>query len=290
MWRVCLIVLGVGAACGRAQLPVGSPQEPAAKPVRATVAYETYLGMLACDSCAGTRVELALFREGDVLTMGTPAAYHLREIHYGGPDGEKVVDKHGVWIEQVGPPGHGAVLELSDGDTPQDRQHFERVALNGGELVLLDASLHELPADLPHTLTRVTGDHQLHVTTLTDADDGRTIEFKPGEVFLVRLRTKVPAGYEWISDRPEGTVLLETGATPAAGEALPKPATVAKGVAPGKAVPGRSPGNANAAAEFQVWQLIAPQPGVLALHFQYRKVGDETALPMKLFSVTVLTR
>jgi predicted secreted protein len=285
--RWLLLATGLSGAWLHGQAPAGSASRPVdPKQIATAVASETFLGMVTCRACSGTRVELALYREGDIPGQGSPSAYHMRETHYGALDGDTVVDTNGVWVEQPGPPGQGTVIQLDSG-RPEDRQYLQRVPVKGGELVWLDAQLHELPASLPHTLTRVTGDHQLHMTYLTEADDGRTVEMKPGEVFLVRLLRRIPPGYEWICDRPASIVLLETGgesATAAAGAPAPMPpARSAKSAAD------RAPARP-AAPEYQVWQLIAPPPGTLALHFQYRKAGDTVGLPMYLFSLTVVTR
>jgi len=290
----------------------------AREPLAAAVASETYLGMVACERCAGTRVELALYRAGDAPGHGPPAAYHMRETFYGTPDGDQVRDTNGVWSEipDPGPEGHGWVVELANGRS-QGLQYFERVEKNDGELVLLDAQLHELPGDLPHKLGRVTGDHQLRMVLLTEGDDGRTVEMRPGEVFAVRLETKRPAGYTWTSDRPAAMALLETGAEPAAGAgaaavsggAGSSAATAGEGAASlgqGSAGSGQGPARARAVRasrgttssaaqrpaepEYQVWQLIAPPPGVLALRFECRLVSDMAAPPVRFFTLTVVTR
>jgi predicted secreted protein len=297
--RWLLLAMGLSGAWLHAQAPSGAASRPAdPRQIGTAVASETFLGMVTCAACSGTRVELALYREGGIPGEGSPSAYHMRETHYGALDGDTVVDTNGVWIEQPGPPGEGTVIQLDSG-RPQDRQYLQRVPSKGGELVLLDAQLHELPPSLPHTLTRVTGDHQLHMTYLTEADDGRTVEMKPGEVFLVRLPRRIPPGYEWICDRPASIVLLETGgqsattaasAPPSAPAATPPAAASGQGAArPAKSAVPRPPARPTT-PEYQVWQLIAPPPGTLALHFQYRKVGDTAGLPMYLFSLTVVTR
>ena len=52
------------------------------------------------------------------------------------------------------------------------------------------------------------------MTILREGDNGRTVEMKPGEVFVVELEARRPVGYTWTSDRPESTALLETGQGP----------------------------------------------------------------------------
>jgi hypothetical protein len=74
---------------------------------------------------------------------------------------------------------------------------------NEGTLIILDNELRELPGNVPHTLARVIGSRQRNVAFLSEADDGRTVELKPGEVFLLRLRENPKTGAMWISDRPE---------------------------------------------------------------------------------------
>jgi predicted secreted protein len=286
--RWLFLATGLSGVWLHGQMPAGTTQGTAlratdARQIGTAVASETFLGMVTCAGCSGTRVELALYREGEISGQAAPSAYHMRETHYGGLDGDTVVDTNGVWIEQAGPPAQGSVIELDSG-RPQDRQYFRRVPFKGGELVMLDAQLHELPATLPHALMRVTGDHQLRMTYLTEADDGRTVEMKPGEVFLVRLPRRTPPGYEWICDRPKSIALLETGA-----ESAPTAAPAAPTVRSSKAASGRAPARPTV-PEFQVWQLITPPSGTLALHFQYRKAGDAVGLPMYLFSLTVVTR
>jgi hypothetical protein len=277
---------------------------------RGMVASETYLGIVGCERCAGTQVELALYRAGDAPGHGVPEAYHMRETFYGTPEGTVVKDTNGVWTEALGPDGRGWMVDLVNGRSGE-LEHFERIERNRGELLLLDAKLNELPANQPHVLGRVTGEHQLHMTILRDGDNGRTVEMKPGEVFVVELETKKPVGYTWISDRPESTALLETGSGPVPGRRM-SDATVSSGASSGIAVSGQGPvsagqmqTNARSAAaarlarekaleaarpDFQVWQLIAPPPGVLPLRFEFRKAADMTAWPVKVFTLTVVTR
>jgi predicted secreted protein len=81
---------------------------------------------------------------------------------------------------------------------------------NEGTLILLDSELHELPGDVPHTLARVTGNRQRNIAFLSEADDGRMVELKPGEVFLLRLRGNPKTGAVWTSDRPETMALMES--------------------------------------------------------------------------------
>jgi hypothetical protein len=331
--KVVLLAAACGSGRGWGQGAAGGQGAPLARdPVvtGAAVASETYLGMVACARCAGTRVELALYRSGDAPGQGAPAAYHMRETFYGATAGDASVDEvrdtNGVWRESRAPDGHGWVVQLASGRTGE-LEYFERVERNEGELVLLDQQLHELPGDVPHRLGRVTGDHQLHMVFLTEADDGRTLELKPGEVFEVRLETKKPAGYLWTSDRPPAMALLETGGEPvaapsgagtgtgtaqqpagpvsgpAAGPASGQGAGVGAGTATGSLAQGAAGGGtvrvstakipakgAAVGTQYQVWQLIAPPPGVLPLRFELKSASDMAAPAVKAYTLTIVTR
>lgn len=177
----------------------------------ALVASETYLGMLACTDCAGIRVELALYQEsgaggGDYVR---PAAYHLRKTLLGGIDGDRVVDDFGTWKESPDNKRWGTILDLRDARRGDDT-FLTSAYDNAGTLIILDNELRELPGNVPHTLARVTGNRQRNVAFLSEADDGRTVELKPSEVFLLRLRGNLKTGAMWISDRPDAMALMES--------------------------------------------------------------------------------
>jgi hypothetical protein len=285
--------LAGGCGAGSAQLAlVGAQKATDPRSLKAAVASEAY----GCAFCSGTRVELSLYREGEELGSAKPSTYHLHEVFYGSRNGDRVVDTNGTWLEPPVAPGEALVVELESG-RPDGRLYFARAERNGGELVQLDAKLRELAANVPHTLTRVSGDHQMQTLLLGEGDDGRTLELKAGEVFLLRLRTGMPAGYTWSSDRPASMALLETD-----GDGSVPPASPGASAAPVASLPPakirpqgtrvRSARTVPAAKlEYQVWELIAPPPGVQLLQFQYRyRSKDRIDLPVKVFRLTVITR
>ena len=286
------VALALAAVCVGGQswgqtviMPAGrtpTAREPA--PLGVTVASETFLGMLACDRCAGTRVELTLYRAGEVPGSGEPAAYHLRETLMGTPYGDDVRESNGTWIESLAPDNGRDdevrwLIQLSSG-RPTDREFFERTERHQDQLLVLDSQQHELPADLPHKLGRVSGEHQLHMVSLSEADNGRTLELKPGEVFVLRLETRKPAGYSWTSNRPAAMALLETGAEPPAAA----PATnTARSVRTSAAARPTGP-------EYQVWQFIAPPAGVVQLRFELKQTSDMKKPPLRVYTLTVVTQ
>ena len=263
----------------------------------ALMASETYLGMLACTDCAGIRVELALYQEsgaggGDYVR---PAAYHLRETFLGEIDGDRVVDDFGTWKESPDVKRWGMILDLRDARRGDDT-FLTTARDNEGTLIILDNELRELPGNVPHTLARVIGSRQRNVAFLSEADDGRTVELKPGEVFLLRLRENPKTGAMWISDRPEAMALMESDSNnPSADSsgnaeqrALPsavQPAAsstqnrISRAVAP----PARWPPNREI---YQVWQMIAPQSGLQVLKFELHR--PDKRWPEKVVTISIL--
>jgi hypothetical protein len=167
---------------------------------------------------------------------------------------------------------------------------------NEGTLIILDNELRELPGNVPHTLARVIGSRQRNVAFLSEADDGRTVELKPGEVFLLRLRENPKTGAMWISDRPEAMALMESDSnSPSADSsgnvvqrALPsavQPAAsstqnrISRAVAP----PARWPPNREI---YQVWQMIAPQSGLQVLKFELHR--PDKRWPEKVVTISIL--
>jgi predicted secreted protein len=315
----CLVGTVAGAQGGRG-LPLGPDgglQRVVAtgggfSPGSAQVLSETYLGMLASPDCAAMRVELALYQEGVGQAIGSakPAAYHMREtcIYLTGPG--QTLDTNGTWREVIDRKKWEAVLVLENGRTPGG-EYFARVLdSNSATLLKLDAQMQELPDIVPHSLGRVSGGRQGHMVLLSDADNGRTVEMKPGEVFFLRLTRKPDSGYVWTSNRPDSMVLLESG-----GEVQPWPLVSGQtpGVTPAAvsavapvvaAKSGRATRNGGGNVtrqplgypqepkdgEYQVWQLIAPQDGQQDLRFEYRRSSTTLGWPLQVFKLSVVVR
>ena len=272
---------------------------------RAQVASETYLGMLACPDCAGIRVELALYHEsgaggGDPVH---PAAYHLRETHLGSVDGDRVVETNGVWTEQLDPKHWGTIIILASG-RPDGPMYFGSAHDNQGTLLLLDAHFQELPPDVPHSIARITGNRQQKMIFLTEADNGRTIDMKPGEVFLLRLKGNPRAQYLWTSNRPASMALLETGSEvsetiPAQPVALQRTSRPTSRSATTRPITTNNPTDEKPAAPrydrsqdegYQVWQLIAPPSGIENLRFELRRPNKGYELPQRIVAFTIAVR
>lgn len=251
----------------------------------ALVASESYLGMLACTDCAGIRVELALYQEsgaggGDYVR---PAAYHLRETFLGEIDGDKVVDDFGTWKESPDVQRWGTILDLRDARRG-DETFLTSAHDNEGTLIVLDGELRELPVNVPHTLARVTGNRQRNIAFLSEVDDGRTVELKPGEVFLLRLRGNPKTGAMWSSDRPEAMALMESDSN------SPLPDSPGNVVQPASGARNRisrpvAPQNREI---YQVWQMIAPQSGLQVLRFELRRPDKRWPWPEKVVTISIL--
>jgi predicted secreted protein len=272
---------------------------------RAQVASETYLGMLACPNCAGIRVELALYNEsgaggGDPVH---PAAYHMRETHLGSIDGDGIVETNGVWTEQPDPQNWRRIIILASG-RPDGLMYFASAPDNQGTLLLLDSQFHELPADVPHSIARITGNRQQKMIFLTEADSGRTIDMKPGEVFLLRLKGNPRTQSLWTSNRPASMALLETGSEvaetiPAAPVPVHRTSQSTSRLATAQPLKTTSVTAEKPAAPrydrsqdegYQVWQLIAPQSGYEDLRFELRHPNKAYELPQKIVTFTIVVR
>ena len=272
---------------------------------KTAVVSEIYIGVLACANCGEIRVELALYREGTNLGaspgMVSPAGYHLRETFTGGMDGNTIVETSGVWREFLNPQKRlEPMVELLN-RTSEDMRFMARAQRNVGTLVLLDKDLEEYPADLPHMLMQTSGERQEQLQLLTEADDGRTVEMKPGEVFLLRLPLGRDAGYIWTSDRPASMALLETGTADAntlvpvsVANATPAPEQTAARQA-GSSGTGSTlrrnripPRDVQPRDQYAVWQLIAPQSGMQSLRFEYRQPLKPRIPPLKVVTLSVV--
>ena len=304
----CLVGTVAGAQGGRGLqiVPDGGLQRVVAtgagfSPGNAQGVSEMYLGMLAGPDCAAMRVELALYQEGVGQAIGSakPAAYHMREtcIYLTGPG--QTLDTNGTWQEVFDRKKWEAVLVLEN-ERGRGEEYFARVMdSNSATLLKLDAQMQELPDIVPHSLGRVSGERQGHIVLLSDADNGRTVEMKPGEVFFLRLTRKPGSGYMWTSNRPDSMVLLESG-----GEVPGQTINAASSAAPVVAAKAtRAGGGGNLATrkqpghpqdpedgQYQVWQLIAPQDGQRDLRFEYRRSSTILGWPMKVFKLSVVVR
>jgi predicted secreted protein len=312
----CLLNEGMIRA-QNASLPVPLPEDGLQRAVatgriyssgNAEILSETYWGMLASPECAGVRVELYVYQEGMGQGSGSvkPAVYHMRETCIDTTGPLKVVESNGTWREVLDQKKWQAILILQDAHTSEEKR-FARVEDNGGTLLRLDVQMQEQPPNVPHALGRVTGERQGHMLLLSDADDGRTIELKAGEVLFLRLTRKPGreySEYSWTSNRPDSMVLLESvGET--LGDTVPTPAQLAAAVAATQfgapAEAGSTSAQRTKAAgslrqtmrnasdgQYQVWQLVAPQKGQQDLRFELRRPTTIYERPKKVFTLSVV--
>jgi NlpE N-terminal domain len=294
----CAHAQGVRASSAGSPESLQSSMVKGGAPGAAQVASESYLGMLACGDCAGIRVELVLYQEsgasgGDHVTS---AAYHLRETFLGQIDGDQVVDHFGVWRESADAKRWGTILDLRDVRRGDDT-FLTSAHDNEGTLIVLDSEFRELPPDVPHTLTRVTGNRQRNIAFLSEADDGRTVDLRPGEVFLLRLKGNAKTGAMWTSDRPEAMALMESDNS---GPPRDPFADAVQTTAPSDIQPATSvihharsvasPARFQRGEIYQVWQMIAPQSGLQELRFELHRPDKSFPWPEKVVTISILVR
>ena len=145
----------------------------------------------------------------------------------------------------------------------------------------------------------MTGNRQRNVAFLGEADDGRTVELRPGEVFLLRLKGNPKTGAMWTSDRPEAMALMESDNSgpprdPFADAIQTGAPIAAKPVASGThhtvSRPGTPPVRFQNGVIYQVWQMIAPQSGLQVLKFELHRPDKNFPWPEKVVTISILVR
>jgi predicted secreted protein len=139
---------------------------------------------------------------------------------------------------------------------------------------------------------------------LTEADNGRTIDMKPGEVFLLRLKGNPRAQALWTSNRPAAMALLETESE--VSETIPPQYATLQQTSrtTGRSAKNQPIGTNSATGEkpaaphydrspdegYQVWQLIAPQSGLEQLRFELRRSNKAYEPPQKIVTLSIAVR
>jgi predicted secreted protein len=173
-----------------------------AQPVQPRTAH--YLGILPCANCPALRVQLTLHADA----AGKPTRYEQRWTYLDvrGKDRSRVT--RGPWKLEKGTraDASAAAVRLL-GEDPQ-------LMVRDGEraLRIVDTDGRDMPSPRPQILWLTDGLRP--PITVTEADVGRTIQLRPGEEILVRLKGNPTTGYRWMP-HDEGPSVLELSGTPA---------------------------------------------------------------------------
>jgi predicted secreted protein len=217
---------------------------------------ERYAGTTVCADCSGIKTVLELYRDA----QGAPTTFTMSESYIGRP-AVGTRETSGTWgivrgdtadkatIYQLYPTGNSSPMSFVTGDS---------------ELRMLDGSLAELPASVPHTLKLVSSG----VTVVTDQTGG-DVSLKLGGELEVRLEANHTTGYSWVTTPMTDPILVSEGKA----EYLEHPAA-------GKAGVGGT----------EVWRFKAEKAGKQALQFDYRRPWEKKTAPAAKavsFQVTV---
>lgn len=215
-----------------------------------------YSGVTVCADCSGIRTTLVLEEDA----QGVPTTYQMTEMY----EGRAVPLRRtsGTWkivhgdatdrsatVYQLHPAGSEAVTSF--------------LKVSEDALQMLDGSLRELPASLPHTLRRV----QDEVTMVTESS-GREVMLKREGVLEVRLRANRTTGYSWTTAPVMHPVLVRMG----------------KALYHERAREGKT-----GVGGVAIWRFKAVKLGREILTFEYRRPWEKnaTAARTEVFSVTV---
>ncbi len=106
----------------------------------------------------------------------------------------------------------------------------------------------------------------LPAVSVTIADQGKTIELKPGQTLLVTLDSNRSTGFSWSVESMDGKLLSQSG------EPVYLPASKHEMVG-GKGT--------------ETWQFVAVAPGEQLLKFLYRRPFEPNISPARAFAFTV---
>jgi inhibitor of cysteine peptidase len=107
----------------------------------------------------------------------------------------------------------------------------------------------------------------LPTIVVTGADDGRTIELKPGQSLRVVLESNRTTGFSWTFDRVDAAVLTVLGES----------VYTAADAKPGMVGVGGT----------ETWRLLAAAPGEQRIQFYYRRPFEPSVPPARTFALTV---
>jgi predicted secreted protein len=220
-----------------------------------TVTAERYAGTTVCADCSGIKTSLELYRDA----KGAPSSFTMSESYIGRPAaGDRETD--GTWtIVRDDATDKGTVYQLH----PTGMSSVTSFAKGNGELRMLDASLGELPASVPHTLKLVSSG----VTVVTEQTGG-DVSLSIGGELEVRLGANHTTGYSWVTAPMTDPILVGEGKA----EYLEHPPAGKMGV-----------------AGTEIWRFKAVKAGKQILRFEYRRPWEKSAPVVKTvtFQVTV---
>jgi predicted secreted protein len=217
----------------------------AAHGVAAGQAAERFSGMMPCADCSGIRTTLTLDRD----TQDAPTTYTMSEIYVGRP-AAKNPETSGTWTIVRGDASDksATVYQLHPTESTVVSSF---VKVSDTELRLLDGSLGEIPASVPHTLKRVPA--MGGASVITEQTKGE-VSLKMGSMLEVRLEANHTTGYSWVA-RPVATPVLVMLGT----------ATYQENAAEGKMGAGGG----------EIWQFKAQKTGKETLQFEYRRPWEK---------------
>jgi len=106
------------------------------------------------------------------------------------------------------------------------------------------------------------------VMTLTDQDNGKTIELKKGATLIMQLSSNASTGYRWSA--PSSTSVLKLIKSDYKEQNQRTPIAGAPGV--------------------QTFEWQAAGPGTATLQLEYRRAWEKNVSPAKVFSITLRVR
>ncbi len=249
---LCLVVFAVFGVTAMCQPEAGS-------------ASESYAGTLLCADCPGIRTTLTLNRD----VKGAPSGYAMSEVYIGRP-AAGTLKTNGSWTIVHGDAADksATVYQLHPAGSTAVTSFLRVSGSQGNELHMLDGSLNELPASVPHTLKLVPA------AAFHGGMGGGTANLKVGEVMEVRLDANHTTGYSWVLAPMADSV----------------PASHAVLASEGKVqYLEDSTENKVGVGGVEVWRFRALRAGKELLQFEYRRPWEKTAPAAKTvkFSITV---
>jgi inhibitor of cysteine peptidase len=208
-----------------------------------TVTAERYAGTTVCADCSGIKTVLELYRDG----KGAPSTFIMSESYIGKPAAGNR-ETNGTWTIAHGDATdkNAVVFQLH----PMGTSSTTSFASGNYELRMLDGSLGELPASVPHTLKLVSS----AITVVTEQTGGE-ISLKMGAELEVHLDANHTTGYSWVAATMTNPVVTSVGK-----------ATYQEHPARGKTGVGGT----------EVWRFKAVKAGKQALRFEYRKPWEKS--------------
>jgi len=221
-----------------------------------TVTAERYAGTTVCADCSGIKTVLELYRDA----QGAPSTFTMSESFIGRPAAGNR-ETNGTWaiVHGDATDKNAVVCQLH----PMGASSAASFVKGTYELRMLDGSLRELPASVPHTLKLISST----ITVVTEQTGG-DVSLKMGGELEVHLGANHTTGYSWVAAPMANPVLVSLGKT-----------TYQENPAGGKAGVGGT----------EIWRFKAVKAGKQALQFDYRRPWEKSAPAAKTvtFQVTV---